>query len=164
MGLQNMEVYFLRHGEAGKSSRGLGGDAARQLTEEGIARMEREAAFISALRLRLDAILTSPLVRAQQTAEIIARELRLLDALAVDERLSPGFGPEELAGIVQEHRAAAAVMLVGHEPDFSAVISECIGGGRVECKKGALARVDFDTPDSSSGVLVWLLPPRVLAP
>ncbi|MGA2479652.1 MAG: phosphohistidine phosphatase SixA [Spirochaetia bacterium] len=159
-----MEVYFLRHGEAGKSSRGQGGDAARQLTEEGIARMEREAAFISALRLRLDAILTSPLVRAQQTAEIVARELRLLDALAVDERLSPGFGPKELGGIVREHRAAAALMLVGHEPDFSAAIAACIGGGRVECKKGALARVDFDTPDLSSGVLVWLLPPRVLAP
>jgi phosphohistidine phosphatase len=159
-----MEVYFLRHGEAGKGSGGHGGDAARQLTEEGIARMEREAVFISALRLRLDAILTSPLVRAQQTAEIVARELRLLDALAVEDHLSPGFGPEELRRILQEHRAAGALMLVGHEPDFSSTIAACIDGGRVEIKKGALARVDIDNPDSLSGILVWLLPPRVLAP
>ena len=159
-----MEVYFLRHGEAGKSSGGHGGDAARQLTEEGIARMEREAVFISALRLRLDAIMTSPLVRAHQTAEIVARELRLLDALAVDERLSPGFGPEELRGILREHRAASALMLVGHEPDFSSTISACIQGGRMECKKGGLARVDFDDPGSLTGTLVWLLPPRVMAP
>jgi phosphohistidine phosphatase len=158
-----MEVYFLRHGEAGKSGRGQGGDAARELTEEGIARMEREAASISALRLRLDAVLTSPLVRARQTAEIVARKLRLLDALAVDERLSPGFNPEGLRRILREHGSASALMVVGHEPDFSGTIAACIGGGRVECKKGALVRVDFD-PDSFSGTLIWLLPPRVLAP
>ena len=55
-------------------------------------------------------------------------------------------------------------MLVGHEPDFSATIAACIGGGSVECKKGGLARLDIDDPDSLSGTLVWLLPPRVLAP
>jgi phosphohistidine phosphatase len=159
-----MEVYFLRHGEAGKSSRGEGGDAARRLTEEGIARMQREAVFMHGLRLRPEVILTSPLARARQTAEIVARELGLADALAVDERLSPGFGPEELREILREHRGAAALMLVGHEPDFSATIAACVHGGRVECKKGSLARVDFDHPDALSGTLAWLLPPRVLAP
>jgi phosphohistidine phosphatase len=159
-----MEIYFLRHGEAGKSGAARGGDAARELTDEGIARMQREASFLATLRLSLDAILTSPLVRAQQTAEIVARELRLLDALVVEDRLSPGFGPKELRRILQEHRAAGALMLVGHEPDFSATIAACIDGGRVEIKKGALARVDIDNPDSLSGQLIWLLPGRVLAP
>jgi phosphohistidine phosphatase len=159
-----MEVYFLRHGEAGKSARGQGGDAARALTEDGIARMKREAIFIAGLRLRLDAILTSPLIRAHQTAEIVARELGLLDCLAVDERLSPGFDRERLREILRERSSAEALMLVGHEPDFSAAIAACIHGGRIECKKGALARLDFDRPDSLTATLAWLLPPRVMAP
>ena len=159
-----MDIYFLRHGEAGKSGGGRGGDAERPLTEEGVARMEREAALIATLRLGLDLIITSPLVRAQQTAEIVARELRLLDTLAIDDRLAPGFGPNELRALLREHRANTALLLVGHEPDFSQTIAACIGGGRIECKKGGLARVDFDDPDALSGRLVWLLPPRVLAP
>lgn len=159
-----MEIYFLRHGEAGKSSGGRGGDAERPLTEEGVARMEREAGLIATLRLGLDLIMTSPLVRAQQTAEIVARELHLLDALVIDDRLAPGFGPKELRAILREHRANTALMLVGHEPDFSSIIAACIEGGRIECKKGGLARVDLDDPDALSGRLVWLLPPRVLAP
>ena len=159
-----MEIYFLRHGEAGKSSGGRGGDAERPLTEEGVARMEREAVLIATLRLGLDLIMTSPLVRAQQTAEIVARELRLLDALAIDDRLAPGFGPKELLSILREHRANTALMLVGHEPDFSSAIAACIEGGRIELKKGGCARVDLDDTDTLSGRLVWLLPPRVLAP
>jgi phosphohistidine phosphatase len=159
-----MEVYFLRHGEAGKSSGGAGRDAERALTGEGIARMAREAVLIASLRLGLDAIITSPLVRARQTAEIVARELHLLDALAIDERLSPGFDAGALQAIIRERGAATALMFVGHEPDFSSTVAECISGGRVELKKGGLARVDIDDPDSLAGTLVWLLPPRVLAP
>ena len=124
--------------------------------------MEREASALALLRLPLDLIITSPLVRAQQTAEIVARRLNLMDALVEDERLAPGFGAAELGSIMREHRALTALMLVGHEPDFSTVIAACIGGGRVECKKGGLARVDFQDPSSLSGVLAWLLPPRVL--
>lgn len=157
-----MEIYFLRHGDAGSRDAWKGPDASRPLTDEGAARMEREAAALARLRLPLDRIITSPLVRAQQTAEIVARRLNLLDALAEDQRLAPGFGTEELGGILREHRALTALMLVGHEPDFSIVISACIGGGRVECKKGGLARVDIEDPAALTGLLVWLLPPRVL--
>jgi phosphohistidine phosphatase len=159
-----MEIYFLRHGDAGSRETWKGSDASRPLSDDGAARMEREAATLALLRLPLDRILTSPLVRAQQTAEIVARRLNLMDALADDDRLAPGFSIADLGGIVREYRALTALMLVGHEPDFSSVISACIGGGRVECKKGGLARVDIADPASLSGLLVWLLPPRVLAP
>jgi phosphohistidine phosphatase len=159
-----MEVYFLRHGDAGSRESWKGSDATRPLSDEGAARMEREASTMALLRLPLGRILTSPLVRAQQTAEIVARALNLGDSLADDDRLAPGFGIEELGSIMREHRAAAALMLVGHEPDFSTVIAACIGGGRVDCKKGGLARVDFLDASSLKGLLVWLLPPRVLAP
>jgi phosphohistidine phosphatase len=159
-----MEVYFLRHGDAGSRETWKGSDESRPLSKEGAARMEREASALASLRLPLDLIITSPLVRAQQTAEIVARRLNLLDALVEDDRLAPGFGAAELGSIMREHRALTALMLVGHEPYFSAIIAGCIGGGRVECKKGALARVDFQDPASLAGLLVWLLPPRVLAP
>lgn len=159
-----MEVYFLRHGDAGSRESWKGSDATRPLSADGIARMEREASTMAALRLPPGVILTSPLVRARQTAAIVARALTLEDALADDDRLAPGFGIEELGSIMREHRDTAALMLVGHEPDFSTVIAACIGGGRVDCKKGGLARVDFLDASSQKGLLVWLLPPRVLAP
>jgi len=159
-----MEIYFLRHGDAGTAEGWKGSDAERPLSKEGAARMEREAAAIAHLRPVLDAILTSPLVRTRQTAEIVAKKLRLGQKVVPDERLAPGFGSAELKEILEERPACRGLLVVGHEPDFSKVISACIGGGAVECKKGSLIRVDMDDVASLAGVLVWLLPPRVLAP
>ena len=159
-----MEIYFLRHGDAGAAEGWKGSDAERPLSKDGAARMEKEAAAIARVRPALDAIFTSPLVRARQTAEIVAKKLRLVRALVLEERLAPGFGADELKGILEEHRALRGLMLVGHEPDFSRVISSCIGGGSVECRKGSLIRVDMDDISSLAGVLVWLLPPQMLAP
>ena len=159
-----MEIYFLRHGDAGAADGWKGSDAERPLSREGMARMDKVAAAIAHLRPALDAILSSPLVRARQTAEIVAKRLHLARALVLDERLAPGFGPDGLRKILEERRASRGLMLVGHEPDFGRVISACIGGGSVECKKGSLVRVDMDDVSSLAGILVWLLPPGVLAP
>jgi phosphohistidine phosphatase len=159
-----MELYFLRHADAGSRETWKGSDASRPLSAEGAARMEREAAALFLLHPTVDLVLTSPLVRARQTAEIAARGLHIPDALQEEERLSPGFGTVELSLILHERRGLRGLLLVGHEPDFSRVISACIGGGAVECKKGGLARVDIRETSSPAGVLVWLLAPRVLAP
>ena len=115
------------------------------------------------LGLRPDLIVTSPLVRAFQTAEIAAQELGLLDRVVVDERLASGFGLPDLSSILGENGGLSSIMLVGHEPDFSMAIGALIGGGDVVCKKGGLARVDADKISPGSGVLAWLLPPSVLA-
>jgi phosphohistidine phosphatase len=156
-----MEIYFLRHGEAGKKAGG--DDSARPLTEEGIARMEVEAAAMTLLHIGVRTIVSSPYLRARQTAEIVARKLRPSSDVIVDTRLAPGFGPDDLAEILSEN-LEGPLMLVGHEPDFSMTISACIGGGGIELKKGGLARMDTETPGSSRGTLVLLIPPRVLAP
>jgi len=158
-----MEIYFLRHGDAGARDKWAGSDEERPLTPEGAARMEREAVALSRLALPVELILTSPLVRARQTAEIAARRLSLRDVLKEDSRLRPGFGVDGLSSILQDHRDVRALMLVGHEPDFSTVISTCIGGGSVEMKKGGVARVDIASPALLRGVLVWLVPPRLFA-
>jgi phosphohistidine phosphatase len=157
-----MKIFFLRHGLADRSAWN-GDDFERPLTEYGKERMVREAETIRKLNLGLDAILTSPLVRAYQTAEIVAEELGMLDLFAVDERLSPGFGPSDLKEIIDDHESAEVIMVVGHEPDFSYTISYLTGGGNVVCKKGSLARVDLVDAGPLAGELVWLIPPKALA-
>lgn len=158
-----MELYFLRHGLAGQRGEWTGDDSQRPLTEEGQVRMAREAETIAALNLKFDWIVSSPLVRAHQTAEIVARRLSATDRLIIDDRLAPGCGPRQLAAILSDHADATSLMLVGHEPDFSEMIGH-LTGGRVECKKGSLACVRLTNPVALKGDLTLLLPPRVLAP
>ena len=156
-----MRLYFLRHGLAADRETWTGDDFDRPLTDQGKERMAREAATLVEMSLDLDVILTSPLVRAYQTAEIVAQHLNQTDKLVQDERLSPGFGSNQLAKILKTYPGAQALMLVGHEPDFSQVIGDLIGGGRFTCKKGSLACVEL-TDRSLHGVLVWLIPASVL--
>lgn len=158
-----MELYFLRHGPAGSQRRWAGPDSERPLTDEGKAMMEREAATLEALGLSLDVIVTSPFARAYQTAKIVARKVGLLDRLVTDERLAPGFGVHELRGILDDYPDAVAVMLVGHEPDFSLTVGDLIGGGTVAFKKGGLGRVHAGDASLGDAELAWLLPPSVLA-
>jgi phosphohistidine phosphatase len=158
-----VKLYFLRHGLADRGAWRGRDDSLRPLTEEGKARMAREAAVLSKIGLKLDLILSSPLTRARQTAEIVGRRLGLAERVKVDERLGPGFGVGALSEILKSHAEIQALMLVGHEPDFSETIGSLIGGGQVVCKKGALARVDLHQSAPPRGRLVWLIPPSLLA-
>jgi phosphohistidine phosphatase len=158
-----MRCYFLRHGLAVDPEQWEGDDADRPLTAEGKERMAREARTIAALSLELDAILTSPLLRAKQTAGIVADKMKIRSRLVEDRRLGFAFGARALAEIFRERSAASAIMLVGHEPSMSRTIGEVIGGARVDFKKGSLACVSFDEPSALAGELVWLVPPKVLA-
>ena len=157
-----MNLFFLRHGLAGQRTEWHGSDFDRPLTEDGKKRMLREAAAIKKLKPSVEVIITSPLVRAYQTAEIVAKKLKLLDRLFTEELLKPGFGPDTLKELVRKYADAHALLLVGHEPDFSTTISHIIGGGRVVCKKGGLAFVDLQQPLDLKGELVWLIPPKLL--
>ena len=158
-----MKLFFLRHGLAGDRSEWKGNDATRPLTDNGVEKMQRTAATLAQLDLELDAIITSPLVRARQTAEIVAQQLGLDSKLVEDARLAPGFDVKQLHAVLLDHPDANALMFVGHEPDFSATISALVGGGRIVCKKGGLALVKLPNSDSRHGELVWLVPPHVLA-
>ncbi len=157
-----MKVYFLRHGLASDREQWQGDDFERPLTDEGREKMAREAKALAKLGIALDAIITSPLVRAKQTAEIVADRLKLHNRLKKDERLSPGFDAEQLRLVLQDHTDADAIMLVGHEPDFSATIEHIVGGAKIDLKKGGLACVDLANVASLDGVLLWLVPPKLL--
>jgi len=149
-----MELYFLRHGEADwpdwKKS-----DDERPLTKRGKREMRDVAKFLDRLKVRPNLIVTSPLPRAAQTAEIAADYLKA--KLRKDELLAPGFGPSKLRTVLKRHRAKV-LMLVGHEPDFTQVISE-LTGASLKLSKAGVALLDVD-PESEEGKLLWLFPPK----
>jgi phosphohistidine phosphatase len=157
-----MILYFLRHGLAENRIEWKDDDSLRPLTDKGVENMNREADVIASLGLSLNIILTSPLKRAFQTAEIIARRLHKMDHLMQDERLAPGFNLEQLSKILSEVPEVDSILLVGHEPDFSETVSSLIGGGNIQFKKGGLTRVDLISSAPVQGELVWLIPPKIL--
>lgn len=155
-----MELLFLRHGPADSRAEWRGPDTERPLTDQGRDVVRRAAAVLAGAGTAVDAVLTSPYARARETAEIAAVVLGISERLADDERLTPGFGRERLAAIVADHAGAGCLLLVGHEPDFSATIG-ALTGGDVVVKKAGIARVDLDER-TMRGRLLWLLAPRVL--
>ena len=157
-----MNCYFLRHEIAVEPDEWTGRDFDRPLTHDGIERMKFEARAIAALSLQLDVIVTSPLLRARQTAEIVADRLKLRDEIVEDERLANGFDAKRLSEILGEHDKAEAIMLVGHEPTMSATIGRIVGDAQVELKKGAFAGVALSDASATRGTLSCLIPPKVL--
>lgn len=157
-----LRLYFLRHGKAWSRADWHEDDDLRPLTDTGEAVVHAEGRAMKAMGLAPDVIVTSPLARARRTAEIVAEELGMSERLVEDRRLVHGFDAGRLAEIVAREAPAASLMVVGHEPDFSATVAELTGGGRVDFKKGALARVDVGGPRLDDGILAWLLTPALM--
>jgi phosphohistidine phosphatase len=155
-------IYFLRHGKAVPRAGWTADDALRPLTPDGEAEMQREAKILKGLGIEPDVIVTSPLVRARRTAEIVADALGLTGRLVEDDRLAHGFDVRALGKIAAAHPNAQQMMLVGHEPEFSATVAAVIGGGQLVMKKGGMARVDLPDQSVKSGVLAWLATPALL--
>lgn len=152
-------IFFFRHGSADRDQWD-GADFDRPLTQRGRQRVLCVVRQMKAGGVEPDLILTSPLARAAQTAEIAAEGLCVPSK--VEELLRPGFTAADLATILTSLQDADSLMLVGHEPSFSAVISEVIGGGEIVMKKTAVARVDLDSTGALRGELAWLLTPGSL--
>lgn len=156
-----MKIYFLRHGAAGDRETWNGPDSERPLTADGEKELRSLSKKFAKLGFAVEELRTSPYSRALGTAKIIAKGLGLTSRLTIDERLSPGFDLASLRAMIAERPRCVSLMLVGHEPDFSKAISELTGCRNLEMKKAGLARVDYD-PETKTGALVWLLPPKVL--
>jgi phosphohistidine phosphatase len=158
-----VQLYLLRHADAGDPAAWDGPDAARPLSAKGEQQCERLGRFLGGLAFRPDAILTSPKLRASQTAEIVARHLGV--AVAADERLGSQLSLETVDAVLREAGDPARPILVGHDPDFSDLVEALTGSANVPMKKGALARIDADRPlAGGAGVLRWLVPPDLLRP
>jgi phosphohistidine phosphatase len=126
--------------------------------------MRAAAATWRRLNLRPDAIITSPLARARQTAKLVTEGLGLPAPPIADERLAPGAGWGELARAMADHPDARRILFVGHEPDLSRVIALLTGAASVRMRKGGLACVEFPgTPEPGSGEIAWLIDPDLYA-
>jgi phosphohistidine phosphatase len=152
-----MKLYFLRHGKADWPDWDRP-DSERPLTKDGKKEMKQVAAALVERGVKTGVILSSPLPRAQQTAEIAAAAFGL--PLTLESALAPGFDSEKLRVLLQTH-AGRDVMLVGHEPDFSRLIED-LTGGIVVMPKAGVARIDLANPEDLHGELRWLVTPRML--
>ncbi len=155
-------LHLLRHADAGDPEAWSRPDAERPLSGKGRKQAERLGRFLAAGGFRTDALITSPKVRAAETAELVAAELVV--PVIVDERLAEGLDATDLVEILSAAGDPRRPVLVGHDPDFS-WIATWLTGAEVTLKKGAMARIDLEgPPGSASGHLRWLLPPDLLDP
>lgn len=156
-----IRLHLLRHAHAGDWSTWSGDDAARPLTDKGRGQAERLGRFLARHGFAPDRILTSPKVRAAETARIVAQLLAV--SVDVDDRLG---GPLDLAvveRILDDHGSPDTPVLVGHDPDLSDLVATLVGAGGIPMRKGSLARVDAERPLApGGGELRWLLPPELL--
>lgn len=151
-----MKLYFFRHAEA---EPGVNiSDHDRSLTARGVERTSHAAAVLAKLALQPQYLFSSPRKRAIQTADILAEALRL--RVQVRDELNFDFDIGALEILLAQVKEDEEVMLVGHEPTFSNTV-RALTGGRLEMKKGGLARVDVLARSPLSGVLVWLIAPSI---
>jgi phosphohistidine phosphatase len=153
-------LYFLRHGDAGSPQ--PNDDDARELTADGALQLRAAIPVWRRLNLRPDVVLSSPLPRALQTAEILC-EATGGKPLA-DDRLRPGASWGDLARAMAAHPDARRAMFVGHEPDLSSAVADLTGAASVRMRKGGLACVEFyGVPEPGGGEIAWLLDPDLYA-
>ncbi len=156
-----LDLVLVRHTDAGDPEAWAGADAARPLSHKGRKQAQRLAVYLREIRLEPDAILSSPKVRAADTAAAIGEALGV--EVRIDDRLLEGFGLAELAAIVREGSLRRPI-LVGHDPDFSDLVALLVGNS-IPLRKGALVRIDVPgdvIAGVGTGILRWLIPPDAL--
>lgn len=151
----------MRHGIAETRDPAEKPDEARELTAQGKKRMRAAAAGLARLGVDPAEIITSPLIRCRQTASIVADALGL-DGPREDERLRPGASLETVMDLIVERADADELLICGHEPDCSQIVSDLVGGGDIEIRKGSVARIELSAPRRRGGILIGLHAPRVL--
>jgi phosphohistidine phosphatase len=155
-------LHLLRHAHAGDPDRWGGDDALRPLSDKGRRQAERLGRLLAAYPDAPDLLITSPKVRAAQTAEIVGAALGA--PVVVDGRLAGGVGLEDVSAMLVANPEASRPCLVGHDPDFSELLGELLGLPPVPMRKGAIARVDVGgrTVVAGRGILRYLVPPDLL--
>ena len=159
-------VLLVRHGIAIDAGPGVA-DADRALTPAGARKMTAIARGLRRLGVRPDAIVSSPLLRAQQTAERLQQVLLPDQEVEIYAALAPGNDPSDTVKGLAAYRGARQLVLVGHQPDMGELAAYLLTGSTAlvafEFKKGAVAAIDVPSlPPRSAGLLRWFLAPRHL--
>jgi phosphohistidine phosphatase len=160
-----MILYLVRHAIAEEGIAGMA-DKDRELTGEGIAKMKKAAAGLNALEAIPELILSSPYVRAVQTAEILREAFGGKPAVKCIDALVPYGSRSELYREVRACGKTRAVMLVGHQPSLGEIAAEIICGSHArpyELKKGGACAIAIDRFEPApAGTLLWFIPPVIL--
>ena len=164
-----MKLLLLRHGIAvDHGTPGYERDGERPLTPEGRRKTRAIARALAKLEVAPEVILTSPLVRAHQTAEIVAGTMRIKKRLLLCRPLACGGDAKQVvAEINRRHTQTDCVMLVGHEPDLSLLASLLLTGSAegatIELKKGGVCLLEVAKLRAGKcATLLWLAPPKLL--
>jgi phosphohistidine phosphatase len=160
-----MQAYLLRHGIAEEERSGLS-DADRALTQDGRRKLRQTLNTASLADVQPTLILTSPLKRAVETAEIAQKVLGYKGELVRTESLLPDSSVEEVWEEIRTHRNQAAVVLVGHDPLFTNLAGYLLGAPdlQIDVKKGSVVRIDFESfPSKPKGILRWFLIAKLAA-
>jgi len=156
-----MRLLILRHAPAAPPATPDTGDDDRPLTRRGRKRFKKAARGLAEILPAPDLLLTSPLLRARETAKIAGKVWKLTPA---EEPLLAGGSPEALLAAVTGHPAGSVVAVVGHEPDMSRLLAHVLGGigERMPFRKGGAALVELADGAGEGGRLIWFMPPRTL--
>lgn len=160
----HVELYLVRHGIAEERGDAYPDDAKRPLTPRGVERLKQVAKGLVELGVEFDQILTSPLVRARQTAEVLADAFSPRPPIVNSGALAPGARREAIVDELAERAHLRSLALVGHEPDMGELAARLIGArAPLEFKKGGVCRIDVRTlPPAGPGRLRWFAMPRML--
>jgi phosphohistidine phosphatase len=162
---QTMNVYMLRHAIAVERGTKHYPNDDRPLTKGGVRKMKEAAPGIRRIAGRVDVILSSPLVRAHDTAKIAAKALKYRHEILLRDELLPEASTTEILTYLRKFKESASVLLVGHEPLLGIVASALLGSETtaIEFKKGALCCISTPKlPSDTPGTLLWHLTPKQL--
>lgn len=162
-----MKIYLIRHSNAVEpGTPGYEDDSLRPLTEKGRDKMKSIASALKKLDVKPDLIVSSPYVRARQTAEILAKVLKYKQELTFSDALVPMGNADNIIGEINEKYSVDELVLVGHEPCFSTLISTLTAGNpdlNINIKNGGVCCLSSDDLHTErKAVLEWLLTPKIL--
>ncbi len=161
---RDLELYLIRHAAAAERGPDWPDDTVRPLTPDGAAKFRKVVAGLSGCGVEIDLVLTSPLVRCRQTAEILADGLPGRPRTQAIDALAPGAGVTAVLAEIARVARRPRVAVVGHEPDLGLLAARLLGLKRPPAfKKGAVCRVDVDSlPPGAPARLMWFATPRML--
>ena len=134
------EIFILRHGQAEELSENKS-DFERALTEEGKEKTKKTSLFFNQLEEKVDLVLSSPYIRAKETAEIFINHLDPKPNLKIVDFLSCGTSSKEIAKGLLQYSSVNKIVLIGHAPDLEMFLGKLMGAAKIELKKGALAKI-----------------------